>query len=165
GGQGLHFCREVSRYQHEDSKREIIRLEHSSHSYMQRVIASQGALAVLYGRRSKFYIKKSEVVLGRATGDSDVDVDLAKEGHANKISRRQAIIKMDQSGSFYLKNLGKCSISVNNKEIAPKQSATLTSSCLIEVRGMLFVFESNQTRVKQYTDSLCKEIETQYSKF
>ncbi|CAL5383511.1 unnamed protein product [Camellia sinensis] len=205
-GQDLYSSREVSRYQHEDSKRAIIRLEQAAHSCMQRLIASQGALAVLYGRHSKFYIKKSEVILpklfglvflGRSTEDFDVDIDLGREEYAYKISRRQdslpsntgvdsscygtwAIIKMDQSGSFYLKNLGKCSIFVNNKEIVPKQSINLTSSCLIEVqnrflflmtcssqrstylvKGMPFIFETNQTRVKQYADCTTKESHTQ----
>ncbi|CAL5340367.1 unnamed protein product [Camellia sinensis] len=68
---------------------------------------------------------------------------------------------MDQSGSSYLKNLGKCSIFVNNKEIVPKQVINLTSSCLIEVKGMPFIFETNQTRVKQYADCTTKESQTQ----
>lgn len=52
----------VLRYQHEDTKRAIIRLEQSAHSYMQRAVASHGALAILYGRHSKHYIKKPEVL-------------------------------------------------------------------------------------------------------
>jgi len=44
-------------------KRTIIRLEQAAHSYMQRAIASRGAFAVLYGRYSKHYIKKPEVIL------------------------------------------------------------------------------------------------------
>lgn len=51
----------VSRYQDEDSKRAIMRLEQGAYSYMQRAIASHGAFAILYGRRSKHYIKKPEV--------------------------------------------------------------------------------------------------------
>lgn len=51
----------VSRYQHEDMKRAIIRLEQGAHSYMHRSIASHGAFAVIYGRHSKHYIKKPEV--------------------------------------------------------------------------------------------------------
>ncbi|XP_065631874.1 uncharacterized protein LOC112035806 [Quercus suber] len=123
---------------------------------MQRAIASHGAFAVLYGRHSKHYIKKPEVLLGRATEDIIVDIDLGREGRANKISRRQAIIEMDKGGSFCLKNLGKCSISVNNKEVGPGQSLSLISSCLIEIRGMPFVFETNQTCVKQYLDNITK---------
>lgn len=38
-----------------------MRLEQGAHSYMQRAIASHGAFAILYGRRSKHYIKKAEV--------------------------------------------------------------------------------------------------------
>ncbi|KAF5955749.1 hypothetical protein HYC85_008605 [Camellia sinensis] len=116
--QDLYSSREVSRYQHEDSKRAIIRLEQAAHSCMQRLIASQGALAVLYGRHSKFYIKKSEVFLGRSTEDFDVDIDLGREEYAYKISRRQ-------------------------------------------VKGMPFIFETNQTRVKQYADCTTKESHTQ----
>ena len=44
-------------------KRTIIRLEQAANSYMQRATASHGALAVLYGRYSKHYIKKPEVLI------------------------------------------------------------------------------------------------------
>ncbi|KAM6544362.1 hypothetical protein CsatB_008809 [Cannabis sativa] len=153
--QDLHSSEEVSRYQHEETKRAIIRLEQSAHSYMQRAIASHGALAILYGQHSKHYIKKPEVLLGRATFESPVDIDLGREGNSNKISRRQAIIKMDKSGSFYLKNLSsRFSISVNSKEVGPKQSLNLNSNCLIEIRGMSFIFEMNPARVKMYLDSI-----------
>ncbi|KAJ6931457.1 hypothetical protein NC652_014832 [Populus alba x Populus x berolinensis] len=156
--QDLYCSEEVSRYQHEDMKRAIIRLEQGAHSYMHRSIASHGAFAVIYGRHSKHYIKKPEVLLGRATEDVTVDIDLGREGRANKISRRQATINLDKIGSFYLKNLGKCSLSVNDKEIAPGQSLSLSSGCLIEIRGMPFIFEMNQTCVKQY---LAKKNQTQ----
>ncbi|XWS42121.1 hypothetical protein CRYUN_Cryun17cG0141600 [Craigia yunnanensis] len=81
--------REVSRYPDEHTKRTIIRLEQCARSAMQRAIASRGALAVFYGRHMKHYIKETEVILGRATMDVDVDIDLGREGRANKISRRQ----------------------------------------------------------------------------
>ncbi|KAK8623309.1 hypothetical protein V6N13_118196 [Hibiscus sabdariffa] len=141
---------EVARYQHEDMKRAIIRLEQASHSYMQRAIASHGAFAILYGRHSKHYIKKPEILLGRTTEDFVVDIDLGSEGCANKVSRRQAIINMEEDGSFHLKNLGKCLVSINSKEVLPGQSLGLNSSCLIEIRGIPFIFETNQTCVKQY---------------
>ncbi|XP_022769103.1 uncharacterized protein LOC111312774 [Durio zibethinus] len=147
----------VARYQHEDAKRAIIRLEQASHSYMQRAIASHGAFAILYGRHSKHYIKKPEILLGRTTEDFVVDIDLGREGCANKVSRRQAIIKMEEDGSFHLKNLGKCSVAINSKEVAPGQSLSLNSSCLIEIRGMPFIFETNQTCVKQYLNGVGKK--------
>ncbi|PON91000.1 Serine/threonine protein kinase [Trema orientale] len=157
GDRDLPSSEEVSRYQQEDTKRAIIRLEQSAHSYMQRAIASHGALAILYGRHSKHYIKKPEVLLGRATFEIPVDIDLGREGRSNKISRRQAIIKMDKGGTFHLKNLSsRFSISVNSKEVGPKQSLTLDSSCLIEIRGIPLIFESNLTCVKMYLDSIAK---------
>ncbi|XP_044475945.1 uncharacterized protein LOC123203580 isoform X2 [Mangifera indica] len=83
------YEQEVSKYKHEDSMRAIVRLEQGANSYMQRAIASHGAFAILYGRYSKHYIKKPEVLLGRGTEDVVVDIDLGREGPANKISRRQ----------------------------------------------------------------------------
>lgn len=151
------YEQEVSKYQHEDTRRAIIRLEQGAHSYMQRAIVSHGAFAILYGRHSKHYIKKPEVLLGRATEDVVVDIDLGREGRANKISRRQAMINMDGAGSFHLKNLGKCPIWVNNKEVPPRQSQGLSSSCLIEIRGLPFIFETNQTCIKRYLDIIMKE--------
>ncbi|RVW50373.1 hypothetical protein CK203_086399 [Vitis vinifera] len=86
------------------------------------------------------------VLLGRATEDVTVDIDLGREGCANKISRRQvsfsrstfqlvrhAIIKMERGGSFSLKNLGKRAILMNGKDVAPGESVSLTCGCLIEV--------------------------------
>ncbi|KAL0314624.1 UNVERIFIED_CONTAM: Microspherule protein 1 [Sesamum angustifolium] len=152
----LYTNPEVQRYQHEETKRTIIRLEQSAYACTQRTIAAQGALAVLCGRCSKHFIKKPEVLLGRGTEDIKVDIDLGREKHGGKISRRQAIIKMDMYGIFHLKNLGKCSIYVNGKEVATGQRLSLTSGCLIEVRGLAFVFETNHKRVKQYVDSIAE---------
>ncbi|PIA33017.1 hypothetical protein AQUCO_04200039v1 [Aquilegia coerulea] len=151
---------DVSRYQHEQAKRKILKLEQSAHSYTQRAIASHRAFAVFYGRRLKHYIKKPEVTLGRVTEDVSVDIDLAEEGHANKISRRQAIIKMGEDGSFSLKNLGKGLILVNGKEVANGNCMKLGPSCLIELRSMNFIFESNQKVVKQYLVDSAKNNQT-----
>ncbi|KAF5747152.1 hypothetical protein HS088_TW06G01333 [Tripterygium wilfordii] len=159
--QDLYSNEEVSRYQHEDAKRVIIRLEQGVGSYMQRAIASHGALAILYGRRSKYYIKKPEVVLGRATEDLTVDIDLGREGRANTISRRQASISLGKDGSFSLKNHGKCSIFVNGKEVVAGQSLGLSHSCLIEIRGMPFIFELNQSCVERYLDGITKTNQAQ----
>ncbi|CAH2064154.1 unnamed protein product [Thlaspi arvense] len=145
-----NFDLEVSKYQSQDMKRTIIRLEQAAYSYMQRAIASRGAFAVLYGRYSKHYIKKPEVLVGRSTEDLSVDIDLGREKRGSKISRRQAIIRLGDDGSFYMKNLGKYAISVNEKEVDPGQSLILKSDCLIEIRGMPFIFETNQSRMKEY---------------
>ncbi|KAL2468290.1 Forkhead-associated (FHA) domain-containing protein [Forsythia ovata] len=153
---GLQSSQEVLRYKHDETKKTIIRLEQAADGYMQRAIAAQGAFAVLYGHRSKHFIKKSEVLLGRATEDVKVDIDLGREKNGGKISRRQAIIKMDVYGSFHLMNIGKSPISVNGKEVASTMSVTLISGCLIEVRGSTFIFETNDKRIKQHVDDIMK---------
>ncbi|CAN8254584.1 unnamed protein product [Cochlearia groenlandica] len=145
-----NFDLEVSKYQSQDMKRTIIRLEQAAYSYMQRAIASRGAFAVLYGRYSKHYIKKPEVLVGRSTEDLAVDIDLGREKRGSKISRRQAIIRLGDDGSFHMKNLGKYPISVNEKEVDPGQSLVLKSDCLVEMRGMPFIFETNQKRMDEY---------------
>ncbi|MCD9640650.1 hypothetical protein HAX54_026058 [Datura stramonium] len=95
-----------------------------------------------------------KVLLGRASEDVKVDIDLGREGRDNKISRQQATIKMDMHGLFHLRNVGKFPIHVNGKEVLPKQSLTLTSGSFIEVRELTFTFEINQSQVKRYVDIL-----------
>ncbi|CAI8600075.1 unnamed protein product [Vicia faba] len=147
--QDLYENEEVSRYQHEETKRTIIRLEQGVHSFTQRAMASHRALALLHGRHSNYYIKKPEVLLGRATEGVHVDIDLGKGGGTNLISRRQAIIKMDKDGLFYIKNIGKSSMLVNNRELHTDQSQRLLSHHLIELKGMQLIFEINQSCMKQ----------------
>ncbi|XP_055803973.1 uncharacterized protein LOC129873017 isoform X2 [Solanum dulcamara] len=87
--QNLNATRQESKYQSEDFRRTTIRLEQCSRSAVQRDMTSRGAFAILYGRHLRHYIRKTEVILGRSTDDVEVDIDLRKEGRANKISRRQ----------------------------------------------------------------------------
>ncbi|KAI3669522.1 hypothetical protein L6452_40758 [Arctium lappa] len=151
------FTSEVARNQYNHSKRMIIRLEQTARGSLQRAMSSLGAFAIFYGRCFNYYIKKTEVTIGRSTDDTDVDIDLRKEGRANMISRRQATIKMETDGSFTLKNLGKSSISLNGNSIAHGQVAALSSSCLIEIRGMCFMFEINDKYVRRYLDDIIKK--------
>ncbi|XP_028774638.1 uncharacterized protein LOC114731595 [Neltuma alba] len=157
--------REASRYQLEDSKRTIMRLEQCAQSHVHRAIASRGALAMLYGRNLKQYIKKSEVILGRATEDVKVDIDLGREGRANKISRRQALIRMEANGSFIIKNLGKSSIFVNGKEIFTGQVWGLVSGSLIEIRDMSFIFEIYDKSVRRLLNNVDKKSDDIGNKF
>ncbi|KAG6390646.1 hypothetical protein SASPL_148384 [Salvia splendens] len=143
----------VQRYQHEETKRTIIRLEQAADASRQRAIAGQGTYAVLYGRFSTYFIKKTEVLLGRATDGVKVDIDLGREKNGGKISRRQAMLKMDMKGIFHLKNLGRNPVYMNGKEVAPGQSVALISGCLVEVRGLSFEFKTSHKMIKQYIDS------------
>nr|XP_016488312.1 PREDICTED: uncharacterized protein LOC107808314 [Nicotiana tabacum] len=157
--QDIYSSKGVKTYQVEDP-RMIIRLEQADHACERRDIAAHGAFAVLAGRRSKHFIRKPAVLLGRASADVKVDIDLGRESRHNKISRRQATIKMDMGGLFHLRNVGKYSIHVNGKEVHRKQSLTLTSGSFIEVRDLTFSFEINQSEVKRYIDIL-KESQSQ----
>ncbi|KAK4490290.1 hypothetical protein RD792_000957, partial [Penstemon davidsonii] len=129
----------IQQYKLEETKRTIIRLEQAAAACTRRAIAAHGAFAVLYSKHSKHFIKKSKVLLGRESENVKVDIDLEREYSYNggKFSRRQAMIKMDVNGLFRLKNLGKCSIYVNGKQVVPGQSLILTSGCLIEQRTKL----------------------------
>lgn len=153
--QDVYHSPRVLRYQHEDARKTIIRLEQAADACVQRCIAAQGALAVLYGHRSRHFIKKPEVLLGRGTKDFKVDIDLGREACANKISRRQATLKMEIDGSFLLKNHGKCPTFVNGKEVQPGHNVNLISGCLIEMGRITFVFETNRTLRKAYLDNIC----------
>ncbi|KAG9137238.1 hypothetical protein Leryth_024941 [Lithospermum erythrorhizon] len=134
-------------YLSEETKRNVMRLEQCVQSVLQEALKSQEALAILYGRRLKHYIRKTEVVLGRSSDDVDIDINLRNERRGNKLSRRQAIIKMDADGSFVLKNIGKSTISVNGMPASCGQSLFLSSGCLIEIAGMSFVFEISRKHV------------------
>ncbi|BBM97532.1 microspherule protein 1 [Marchantia polymorpha subsp. ruderalis] len=145
-------ARAESRRTYRRHGRAFVRLEQAASAAMQRSLNVHGALAVLYGRHFKYYITQTEVMMGRATSDNAVDIDLGKEGRANKVSRQQANIKLKDDGVFYLRNLGRRGLTVNNKAVETGQRAILGSSCLIEVGGMRFIFEINRKLVKEYIE-------------
>ncbi|GKB64047.1 SMAD/FHA domain, microspherule protein domain protein, partial [Tanacetum coccineum] len=105
------------------------------------------------------------VTIGRSTADTDVDIDLRKEGRANMISRRQATIKMDVDGTFTLGNIGKSSISMNGNSVAPGQVVALGSSSLIEIRGINFMFEINDRYARQYMNNIIKKSHSKTTTF
>lgn len=105
----------VKRRKYKHCNTTINRLKQSS---SQRNMSSLGAFAVLSSRDFNYFIKKTEVhmssqrcykaiaiycflhyvkplkfvfqvTIGRSTDDTDVDIDLRKESHANMISRQQ----------------------------------------------------------------------------
>ncbi|KAJ0919734.1 putative transcription factor interactor and regulator FHA-SMAD family [Helianthus annuus] len=136
------------KYENAETQKAIMRLEQAADAFVKRDIKSHGAFAILQGRHMKYYVKKPEVLIGRATEEFHVDIDLGREGQNSRVSRRQAILHMDHEGSFHLKNLSKYSIFINSMELATNQSISLTSSCLIEIKGMAFLFETNEASIK-----------------
>ncbi|XP_076922504.1 uncharacterized protein LOC143584305 isoform X1 [Bidens hawaiensis] len=145
-------------YENAEARKAIMRLEQAANAFVKRDIKSHGAFAILQGRHVKYYVKKPEVLIGRETEEFHVDIDLGREGQNTRVSRRQAILHMDHEGSFHMKNLGKYSIFINNIELATNQSITLTSSCLVEIKGMAFLFETNKSLIKQYVNSTKNKI-------
>ncbi|KAJ0789878.1 putative transcription factor interactor and regulator FHA-SMAD family [Helianthus annuus] len=141
------------KYENAETQKAMMRLEQAADAFVKRDIKSHGAFAILQGRHMKYYVKKPEVLIGRATEEFHVDIDLGREGQNSRVSRRQAILHMDHEGSFHLKNLSKYSIFINSMELATNQSISLTSSCLIEIKGMAFLFETNEASIKQYVNS------------
>lgn len=159
------FATEVSRYQSVDAKKAIIRLEQGASSHMNRAISSHGGFAIFYGRHLKYFMKEREISLGRATEELEIDIDLGREGPANKISRLQAFIKLEEDGTFALRNVGKCSVFVNGKEIQSRKRTSLASGSLIEIKEMRFMFEVNQNALMRYIRKLqggSQEMSTQF---
>ena len=70
--------------------------------------------------RTEFLITKREMVLGRSTDDQKVDIDLADEGNASKVSRQQAFIKLRWNGEFCLRNVGRRPVWINNAAAGPR---------------------------------------------
>lgn len=58
-----------------------------------------------------------QITLGRTTKDNTVDVDLKLEGPAWKVSRKQGVIKLRNSGEFFIANEGKRSIFIDGKPV------------------------------------------------
>ncbi|KAG0623118.1 hypothetical protein M758_3G149800 [Ceratodon purpureus] len=148
---------EESRRMYRRQRRMLVRLEQNFSSAMQRSLTKRKALAILYGRHLIYYMTKTEVVMGRTTQDNIVDIDLGKEGRANKVSRKQASLKLKEDGVFYLRNLGRRSLTVNNIAVDIDQRAILGSNCLIEVGGMCFIFEINKKLVKQQIERMRRD--------
>eukprot|EP00850_Spirogloea_muscicola_P020130 SM000208S06300 [mRNA] locus=s208:71429:76177:+ [translate_table: standard] len=124
-------------------QRAALRLELTAAAVQHRRLSRKGALALLYGRSLHYYVTKLEVSMGRSTQDSAPDIDIGQEGNASK-----AIIKLKEDGLFYLRNVGRKTLLVNNKTVENGQRAILTNYCLLEVGGMRLIFEINQQLVQ-----------------
>lgn len=105
-------------------------------------------LAVLRGRLVRYLMRSKEITLGRTTKDHAVDVDLKLEGPAWKISRKQGIIKLRNTGDFYIANEGKRNIFVDGSPIRRGSSVKLANNSVLEIAGLKFVFLINQDLIE-----------------
>ena len=60
-----------------------------------------------------------------------VDIDVAQAGHATRVSRRQAVIKLRSDGMFYITNIGKNPFWINGKV----GDRVLASQVVVDVRS------------------------------
>ena len=75
-----------------------------------------------------------QITLGRATKDNQIDVDLSLEGPAWKISRRQGVIKLRNTGEFFIANEGKRPIYIDGKPVLNGNKHKLNNNSVVEVR-------------------------------
>lgn len=136
------------------TKREIRQLENEIPKWQVLVDSITGVapsdfdnctLAVLRGRLVRYLMRSKEITLGRSTKDSVVDVDLALEGPAFKISRKQGLIRLLPNGDFMISNTGKRQIHVDSKPVlGGGNCAKIINNSVIEISGLRFVFLINQ---------------------
>lgn len=74
-----------------------------------------------------------KITLGRSTNDNQIDVDLALEGPAWKISRRQGVIRLKKNGEFSIVNEGKRPIYVDGRAVLMGCRDVLRNNSVIEV--------------------------------
>ncbi|KAI6652899.1 Microspherule protein 1 isoform X3 [Oopsacas minuta] len=100
--------------------------------------------ACLKGKNSHFIITSPKVTIGRNTDEDIVDIDLSKEGPALKISRKQAFIQFDSSSNkFYITNIGRCHIFINDTPLMTENSQVVEDMCLIAFGELSFIFVIN----------------------
>jgi len=80
-----------------------------------------------------------KITLGRSTKDNQIDVDLALEGPAWKISRRQGVIRLKKNGEFSIVNEGKRPIYVDGRAVLAGCRDVLRNNSVIEV-SIIIIF-------------------------
>nr|AAG16624.1 target of Jun 3 [Coturnix coturnix] len=134
-------------------KREIRQLEQELHKWQVLVDSITGmnspdfdsqTLAVLRGRMVRYLMRSREITLGRATKDNQIDVDLALEGPAWKISRKQGVIKLKNNGDFFIANEGRRPIYIDGRPVLGGNKWKLNNNSVVEIASLRFVFLINQ---------------------
>lgn len=90
-------------------------------------------LAILRGRAVRYLMRSREITFGRNTDDLVVDVNLALEGAAHKVSRKQGTIKLRSNGDFFIVNEGKRPIFIDGAPVIKGERTKLNNNNVIEV--------------------------------
>ena len=86
-------------------------------------------------------MKAKEIVIGRSIPGVNVDMDLSTEqGTTSRVSRRQALVRFQEVGQFFIKNIGKNHIFVNGKLVGTLQKKKLHNHALIEIADICLLF-------------------------
>lgn len=97
-------------------------------------------LAILRGRAVRYLMRSREITFGRNTSDFVVDVNLALEGAAHKVSRKQGTIKLRSNGDFFIVNEGKRPIFVDGTPVVKGERTKLNNNNVIEVSNRSIKF-------------------------
>ncbi|SPP84599.1 microspherule protein 1-like [Drosophila guanche] len=103
-------------------------------------------IACLCGHRVRFLMQHPEINFGRdgkEGSDWQVDVNLALEGPAEKVSRLQGTIKLRNDGLIFIANAGKREIFVQGKPLLTGHKTRLEDNMLVEICGLTFTFIIN----------------------
>jgi len=109
-------------------------------------------LAFLKGEKSRFEILAKEVLLGRKTEkekqgtggrEIGVDIDLSEEKNAHKISKKQAVIQLNEHLEFFIINLSKTPIYVDGEHTPYKTKRLIQDAALIDIAENPYLFDIN----------------------
>jgi N-terminal region of micro-spherule protein/FHA domain len=115
-------------------------------------------LATLRGRNLVQRMETKEILLGRTSLSSQVDVDLTREvgsssesaAIASRISRHQAVIYLKRSGEFFIKRIGQSRVLVDGAPVLVGQRIRLLDRSLLTFgglpgrQGISLIFEINR---------------------
>lgn len=105
-------------------------------------------LAVLRGRMVRYLMRSREISIGRSGKGHMVDIDLSLEGPAHKISRRQATLRLRNTGEFYLSSEGKRPIFVDGRPITAGNKVRLYDNAVVEISCLRFIFSVNHDLIR-----------------
>ncbi|XP_066148394.1 microspherule protein 1 [Euwallacea fornicatus] len=145
------------RLQHRKNIKEIRQLENEVGRWNVLVDSITGScpgeldrqtLGVLRGRMVRYLMRSREISIGRAGKGHNVDIDLSLEGPAHKISRRQATLRLRNTGEFYLSAEGKRPIFVDSKPIFAGSKVRLYDNAVVEIACLRFIFSINHDLIR-----------------
>ena len=117
-------------------------------------------IALLMGMDVRFSMRQRLVVIGRATTDTSVDIDLGflNEHICAHVSRLQATLQIMPDGNFYIENIGNSIFRVSGKIIRPKQFCKVPSGALLDFAGNILIFIPNKPLVDRIVKELNKHM-------